>query len=136
MKVEPYLFFDGRCEEAINFYKNAIGAEVTSLMRFKDSPDPTMVHGGQDGNKVLHASLRIGETTVMASDGQNQGKPSFQGFGLSIAVKTEAETKKLFNAFAEGGRVELPLGKTFFSPSFGMVADRFGVMWMVFIPTM
>jgi len=136
MKVEPYLFFDGRCEEAIDFYKKAIGAEVTALVRFKDSPDPAMAHGSQDGNKVLHASLRIGETTVMASDGQNQGKPNFDGFGLSMAVKSEAETKKLFNALADGGRVNVPLGKTFFSPSFGMVFDRFGVMWMIFVPTM
>ena len=136
MQVEPYLFFDGRCEEALDFYKKAVGAQVTALIRFKESPDPTMVHGGQDGNKVLHAVFRIGDTTIMASDGRNQGKPNFQGFALSISVKTEAETKKFFNALAEGGRVEAPLGKTFFSPSFGMVVDRFGVFWMVLIPTM
>ena len=136
MQVEPYLFFDGRCEEALEFYKKAIGAEVTALIRFKDSPDPTMVHGGADPNKILHAVFPVGETTIMTSDGRNQGKPSFQGFALSIAVKTEAETKKLFNALAEGGRVEMPLGKTFFSPSFGMVVDRFGIMWMLLVPTM
>ncbi len=135
MKVEPYLFLDGRCEEALEFYKKAIGAEVTALIRFKDSPDPTMVHGGADPNKILHAVFRVGETTIMTSDGRNQGKPSFQGFALSIAVKTEAETKKLFNALAEGGRVEMPLAKTFFSPSFGMVVDRFGIMWMILVPT-
>ena len=95
-----------------------------------------MVHGGADPNKILHAVFRVGETTIMTSDGRNQGKPSFQGFALSIAVKTEAETKKLFNALAEGGRVEMPLGKTFFSPSFGMVVDRFGIMWMLLVPTM
>jgi len=136
MKVEPYLFFDGRCEEALNFYKKALGAEVIAMMRFKESPDPSMVHGGQDGNKILHALFRVGETTIMASDGENKGKPTFQGFGLSIAVKTHAETKKLFDALAEGGRVQLPLSKTFFSPSFGMVADRFGIMWMLIVPTM
>ena len=136
MQVEPYLFLDGRCEEALEFYKKALGAEVTALIRFKDSPDPTMVHGGADPNKILHAVFRVGETTIMTSDGRNQGKPSFQGFALSIAVKTEAETKKLFNALAEGGRVEMPLGKTFFSPSFGMVVDRFGIMWMLLVPTM
>jgi len=136
MQVEPYLFFDGRCEEALEFYKKALAAEVTALIRFKDSPDPTMVHGGADPNKILHAVFRVGETTIMTSDGRNQGKPSFQGFALSIAVKTEAETKKLFNALAEGGRVEMPLGKTFFSPSFGMVVDRFGIMWMLLVPTM
>ena len=136
MQVEPYLFFDGRCEEALEFYKKAIGAEVVAMIRFKESPDPSMVHGGQDGNKILHALFRVGESTIMASDGRNQGKPNFQGFGLSISVKTEAETKKLFNALAEGGRVEQPLTKTFFSPSFGMVADRFGIMWMLIVPTM
>jgi len=136
MQVEPYLFLDGRCEEALEFYKKAIGAEVTALIRFKDSPDPTMVHGGADPNKILHAVFRVGETTIMTSDGRNQGMPSFQGFALSIAVKTEAETKKLFNALAEGGRVEMPLTKTFFSPSFGMVVDRFGIMWMLIVPTM
>jgi PhnB protein len=136
MFVEPYLFFDGRCEEALDFYKKALRADVTALIRFKDSPDPTMVHGGQDPNKVLHAVFKVGETTIMCSDGRNQGKPKFEGFALSIAVKTEAESKTVFNALAEGGRVEMPLGKTFFSPSFGMVADRFGVFWMVLIPTM
>jgi PhnB protein len=135
MYVEPYLFLDGRCEEALDFYKKAIGAEVTALIRFKDSPDPTMVHGGADLNKILHAVFRVGETTIMTSDGRNQGKPNFQGFALSISVKTEAESKKLFNALAEGGRVEMPLAKTFFSPSFGMVADRFGIMWMLIVPT-
>ena len=135
MQVEPYLFFDGRCEEALEFYKKAIGAEVTALIRFKDSPDPTMVHGGADPNKILHAVFRVGETAIMTSDGRNQGKPSFQGFALSIAVKTEAETKKLFDALAQGGRVEMPLTKTFFSPSFGMVVDRFGIMWMILVPT-
>ena len=135
MYVEPYLFIDGRCEEALEFYKKAIGAEVTALIRFKDSPDPTMVYGGADPNKILHAVFRVGETTIMTSDGRNQGKPSFQGFALSIAVKTEAETKKLFDALAQGGRVEMPLTKTFFNPSFGMVVDRFGIMWMILVPT-
>ena len=105
-------------------------------MRFKESPDPTMVHGGADPNKILHAVFRVGETTIMTSDGRNQGKPNFQGFALSISVKTEVETKKFFNALAEGGRVEMPLTKTFYSPSFGMVVDRFGVMWMLIVATM
>ena len=135
MLVEPYLFFDGRCEEAIDFYKKAIGAQVTSLMRFKENPEPSANPPGA-GEKVMHASFRVGDTTIMASDGRNQGKPNFQGFALTIAVNTEAEAKKVFNVLADGGRVEMPLGKTFFSPSFGMLADRFGVNWMVIIPTM
>jgi PhnB protein len=133
MIVEPYLFFDGRCEEAIDFYKKALGAEVTSLIRFKESPEPAP-YGEPD--KIMHSSFRVGDTTIMASDGRCQGKPKFEGFALTIGVKTEAEAKRTFDGLANGGRIELPLGKTFFSPSFGMVADRFGIMWMVMIPTM
>jgi len=129
-QIEPYLFFDGRCDEALQFYRKALGAETTMLMRFKESPDQSHVPPG-GGEKVMHASFRIGEATMMASDGQCQGKPNFQGFALSLAVGTEAEADKRFNALAEGGQVQMPLGKTFFSPRFGMVTDRFGVSWMV-----
>jgi PhnB protein len=133
MQVQPYLFFDGRCEEALEFYRKALGAEVTMLMRFKESPEPHqpgMIPPGAE-NKVMHASFRLGEATVMASDGHCQGKPSFQGFSLSLTVPDEPRADKLFSALAEGGRVEMPLMKTFWSPRFGMVVDRFGVMWMV-----
>ena len=135
MQVQPYLFFDGRCEEAIEFYRRTFGAEVTMLMRFKDSPEPPqpgMVPPGSE-NKVMHASLRIGETTVMASDGRCLGQPSFQGFSLSIEAPNEAEADRLFASLAEGGQVQMPLAKTFFSPRFGMVADRFGVSWMIIV---
>jgi PhnB protein len=134
MQVEPYLFFDGRCEEAVTFYRATLGAEVMMLMRFKDSPDPQpgMTPPGAE-DKVMHASFRIGETTVMASDGRNQGQPSFQGFALSIRVPDEAEAERLFAALADGGQVQMPLTKTFFSPRFGMVADRFGVGWMIIV---
>jgi PhnB protein len=130
--VQPYLFFDGRCEEAIEFYHKTLGAEVTTLMRFKDSPDPGMSAPGA-GDKVLHASLRIGETTVLASDGRCEGHPSFQGFSLSLPVANEAEADRLFVALGDGGQVQMPLAKTFFSPRFGMVADRFGVSWMILV---
>jgi PhnB protein len=132
MGVEPYLFFDGRCEEAVEFYKRALGAEATMLMRYKDSPDPHppgMVPPGYE-NKVMHATLRIGDSVVMAAD-DCQGHSTFQGFGLALAPKTEAEAERLFAALADGGQVRLPLTKTFFSPRFGMVADRFGVLWMI-----
>ncbi|HEV2265289.1 MAG TPA: VOC family protein [Stellaceae bacterium] len=134
MQLQPYLFFDGRCDEALAFYKKAVGAEVTMLMRFKDNPEPTpgMTPPGAE-NKVMHAHVRIGDTEIMASDGQCQGKPNFQGFALSLNAKNEAEAKRLFDALADGGQVQMPLGKTFFSPSFGMVADRFGVSWMVVV---
>jgi PhnB protein len=133
MQVEPYLFFDGRCEEAVEFYRRALGAEVTMMMRFKDSPEPPppgSVPLGSD-NKVLHAALRIGGTTIMCSDGEAQGKPKFEGFSLSLTVADEAEAERLFTALADGGQVRMPLTKTFFSPRFGMVADRFGVGWMI-----
>ena len=133
MLVEPYLFFDGRCEEAIEFYKRAVGANVAMLVRFKDSPDPPppgMVPPGSE-NKVMHATLTIGESTVMASDGECGGKPSFQGFSLSLTVANEAEANRAFAALVDGGTVRMPLTKTFFSPRFGMLTDRFGVGWMV-----
>src|SRR5207249_2592397 len=131
--VQPYLSFDGRCEEALEFYRKALGAEVTTLLRFKDSPDPTLCATGS-GNKVMHASFRIGETTLMASDGRCGGHPSFQGFALSLSASTEAEADRLFGALANDGQVQMPLAKTFFSPRFGMVADRFGVSWMIIVP--
>ncbi len=133
MQVQPYLFFDGRCEEAVEFYRKALGAEVTMLMRFKDSPEPHqpgMVPPGSE-NKVMHATFRIGDATVMASDGRCQGRPTFQGFSLSIAAPDAAKADTLFASLAEGGQVQMPLTKTFWSPRFGMVADRFGVSWMI-----
>ncbi len=135
MLVQPYLFFDGRCEEALEFYRKTLGAEVRMLMRYKDSPEPPppgrLPPGSED--KVMHASLRIGETTVMASDGHCQGKPSFQGFSLSLTVPDDAQAGHVFAALSDGGKVQMPLGKTFFSSSFGMLIDRFGVMWMIIV---
>jgi PhnB protein len=135
MLIQPYLFFDGRAEEAAEFYRRALGAEVTMLLRFKDSPEPCqagMIPPGSE-DKVMHMSLRIGETVVMGSDGRCTGTPSFQGFALSLTAPDEAAADKLFAALGEGGQVQMPLGKTFFSPRFGMVADRFGVSWMVIV---
>jgi PhnB protein len=135
MEIQPYLFFDGRCEEALEFYRGAVGAEVTMLMRFKDSPEPPqpgMVPPGAE-KKVMHASFRIGDSTVLASDGRCLGQPSFQGFSLSLTVPNEAEAERLFASLADGGQVQTPLTKTFFSPRFGMVADRFGVPWMIYV---
>lgn len=130
--VQPYLFFNGRCEEALEFYREALGAEVEMLMRYKDSPEPPppgMLPPGFE-NKVMHSAFRIGGTSLMASDGCQQG-PSFGGFSLSLAVPTEAEANRAFSALAEGGQVQMPLTKTFWSPCFGMLTDRFGVGWMV-----
>jgi len=133
MRVETYLFFDGRCEEAIEFYKKVLGAEVTMLMRFKDSPEPPqpgMIPPGSE-NKIMHVSFRVGDTTVMASDGRCTGQANFQGFSLSLTVANEPEADRKFAALAEGGQVQMPMAKTFWSPRFGMVTDRFGVGWMV-----
>lgn len=132
MQVNPYLNFNGRCEEALDFYRSALGAEVTRLMRFKQSPEPGMVSPGSE-DKVMHASFRVGETTVMASDGRCQGSPIFQGISLSLTVHDDSEAERIFDALADGGQVQMPLTKTFFSSHFGMVADRFGVSWMVIV---
>lgn len=135
MNVQPYLFFDGRCEEAITFYRGALGAKVEMLMRFSDSPEPHqpgMVPPGAE-NKVMHASLRIGDATVLASDGRCGGQPEFRGMALSLTVADEAEADRAFAALAEGGQVQMPLSKTFFSRRFGMLADRFGVSWMIYV---
>jgi PhnB protein len=134
MTLEPYLFFDGRCEEAINFYRKALGAEVEMMMRFKDNPqpDPTMQSAAL-GEKVMHAKLRVGDATLYASDGRCQGKPTFSGFALTVMVNSLEEAQTLFAALGDGGQVQMPMGKTFFSPGFGMVADRFGVSWQVIV---
>lgn len=135
MLIQPYLFFDGRCEEASEFYQRKIGAEVTMLMRYKDGPQPPppgMIPPGAE-NKVMHMSMRIGDSTVLASDGNCTGKPDFQGFSLSLTAKDDAEAERMFAALADGGQVTMPLAKTFFSSRFGMLADRFGVGWMVYV---
>jgi PhnB protein len=135
MKVQPYLFFDGRCEEAFNFYKKVLGAQVEMMMRFKDSPEPAnpeMCPPGAD-DKIMHMSFRVGDTSIMASDGHCKGKPVFAGFSLSYTVASAQEADRVFAQLGEGGQVQMPLTKTFFSERFGMVADQFGVSWMVLV---
>lgn len=127
--IQPYLFFNGRCEEALEFYRKFLGAEVTALMRFKDSPEKSGVHNAE--NKIMHANFRIGDTQIMASDGSGDSGPVFEGFALTLNVNTEAEADRLFSALSDGGQVRMPLAKTFYSPRFGMVTDRFGVLWMI-----
>ena len=132
MAIEPYLFFNGRCEEAVEFYKKALGAEVLMLMRYKESPEPPppgMVPAGWD-NKIMHACMRIGNANVMASDGCSEAG-NFQGFSLSLLVADQAAAERAFAALSEMGQVQMPLGKTFWSSCFGMVTDRFGVGWMI-----
>jgi PhnB protein len=131
-KIQPYLFFGGRCEEAINFYKTALGAEVVMLMYYRESPEPPppgMLQAGFE-DKVMHATIRIGGAVIMASDGCDDTS-SFDGFRLSLALPNEAEAKRAFAGLSAGGEVQMPLAKTFWSPCFGMVTDRFGLGWMV-----
>jgi PhnB protein len=130
MTIQPYLFFEGRCDEAISFYRKAVDAEIAMLMRYKDAPQGNACPGATP-DKVMHATLRIGDATVMASDGNCSGKPNFEGFGLSLGAATDADANRLFGNLTEGGTVVTPLQKTFFASSFGMVRDRFGILWMV-----
>lgn len=134
MNIQPYLMFEGRCEEALEFYKKAAGAQVEMLMRYGESPEPT--HPGLPAgseNKVMHSSFRIGESTIMASDGLCNGKPVFGGFSLSLNLKNEAQADESFAALSAGGSVMMPLQKTFWSPRFGMLTDRFGIHWMIHV---
>jgi PhnB protein len=136
MQVSPYLFFDGRCDEALDFYGKALGAQVTMVMRFKESsepPPPGMLSPGYE-DKVMHASILVGGATVMASDGPCEGAPGLRGFSLSLTVPDEARADQVFAALADGGKVQRPLAETFWSPRFGMVTDRFGVLWMINVP--
>ena len=133
--IQPYLFFGGRCEEALNFYRAALGAEVGMVMRFKDSPEPPPPGKLQPGfeNKVMHSEFRVGDSLVMASDGCNE-ESSFSGFSLSISVAAETDARRIFSALSQGGSVTMPINKTFWSPAFGMLTDKFGIGWMVSVP--
>lgn len=130
--VEPYLFFNGNCEQAVEFYRKALGVEVEMIMRFKESPEapPPGTTPPNWGEKIMHTSFRVGTSRVMASDGCTT-TPGFSGFSLSVAFATEAEAKRAFTAMSEGGQITMPLGKTFWSPCFGMLTDRFGIGWMI-----
>jgi PhnB protein len=132
MSIQPYLFFNGKCEEAIAFYKKALGAKDVMLMRFKDAPDQSMVQPGM-GDKIMHARLDIGGAAVLLSDGMCNGEQKFDGFSLSYTAADPEEAARRFNALADGGQIRMPLDKTFFSPCFGIVADKFGVGWMVYV---
>ena len=130
MQVQPYLFFNGRCEEALAFYRDALGAKVDMLMRFKDAPEQSGAPAG-NGDKVMHASFHVGDSLLMASDGMADGTTEFKGFSLSLNYADVDEARRAFDALAQGGRVVMPLDKTFFATIFGMASDRFGVQWMV-----
>ena len=140
MKVQSYLSFEGRCDEAIAFYKKALGAEVVQLMRYSDAPEMPAgeaeagcAGGMPAADKVMHSVLRIGETELMASDGRCSGQAEFKSIMLALSASTEAEARQWFGALADGGQVMQPLTPTFFSSSFGMLTDRFGIGWMLVV---
>jgi PhnB protein len=133
MQIQPYLFMEGRAEEAIEFWHKAIGAEVQMMLRYKDCPEKDKMPVQQPDDKVMHASLKIGDSVMLVSDGGCSGQANPQGFGLTLGARDESEAQRLFTALSNGGKVQMPLGKTFFSPAFGMVADKFGIMWMVIV---
>ena len=136
MQIQPYVFFEGRCEEALMFYRDMLGAEITQLMRYSDSPAPPppgMLPPGSE-NRIMHASMRIGDSTVMVSDGNCSGTTGFSGFSLALNAASDAEAERLFAALAEGGQIRMPMAPTFFSSRFGMLADRYGLGWMVLVP--
>jgi len=135
MLIQPYLFFEGRCDEAIEFYRKAVGAEVVMLMRYKDCPDPAQCKP-ETLDKVMHAAFKVGDSVVLASDGYcNEADRKFEGFSLTLNVQSDADAQRYFAALSEGGKVTMPMDKTFFASSFGMLHDRFGVGWMVIKPT-
>lgn len=140
MQVQPYLYFEGRAEEALGFYQKTLGAQVDVMMRMSEAPPEAQTPGQgcrgdiDTSNKILHASFRVGDTTVMASDGMCSGTANFQGFALTLTVADDAEAAQKFALLAEGGEVQMPVDKTFFASSFGMVKDRFGVLWIVIAP--
>jgi PhnB protein len=131
MKIEPYLFFEGRSEEAIEFYKSAVGAKVNRLVRFKDSPEEHAQPATDCGNKVMHASLTIGETEMFLTDGHCRGNPVFSGITLSLTAASDSEAERIFTGLSAGGHVSMPLTNTFFARKFAMLTDRFGVAWMI-----
>jgi PhnB protein len=137
MKIDAYISFEGRCEEAINFYRQALGAQVAMLLRFKEAPPEAQANMTPGtGEKIMHATLGIGESTLLMSDGMCTGKGVFKGVSLSLTVQDEDEAQRRYAALAEGGQAQLPLHKSFFARSFGMVADRFGVQWMIIAPVL
>jgi PhnB protein len=136
MNVQPYLFFEGRAEEALAFYTRALGTKVDMLMRNREAPEPPppgMLPPGSE-NKVMHASFRVGDTDIMLSDGRCSGTTKFEGFSLSITAPDETAARRMFDALSSDGHVTMPIGKTFWSPCFGMLKDRFGVGWMITVP--
>lgn len=136
MSIQPYLFFDGRCEEAAEFYGKVLGAQVLMKMRFSDSPAPQPPGSVPPGSehKIMHMAMKIGDSELLASDGHCGGQASFQGFSLSFTAPDDQAARRIFGDLAEGGQVQMPLTKTFFASTFGMVADRFGVSWMIITP--
>ena len=135
MDVQPYLSFEGRAQEALDFYKSAVGATVDVIMHFKDAPPEVQAQMSPDSReKIMHAAFRLGDTQLFASDGRCTGKASFSGVSLTINAASNEEAEKLFGALGKGGQVTMPMSETFFAYRFGILADKFGVNWMILYP--
>lgn len=134
MHVQPYLFFNGRCEEALDYYEKHLGAKINAKMRYSDAPPSDRPSSDASGEHIMYSNFTLGDTVLMASDDCVNADVKFQGFSLSLTMSSKDEADRAFNALADGGTVHAPLGQTFFSPYFGMVVDRFGISWMVIIP--
>ena len=130
MHINPYLIFDGRCEEAFRFYEKCFKGKIIAMLTHKGTPAEAHVPAAWI-DKILHARLDIGDQVLMASDAPPGRYEKPAGFSVSLQVKDPAEAERLFNALAEKGEIRMPLEKTFWSPRFGMLVDRFGIPWMI-----
>lgn len=134
--IDAYLNFDGNCAEAMRFYEKTLGGKLEMMMKLSESPDPAMCAPAdappEVANRILHASLLVGQHRLLASDTM-PGQPyeGMKGFGLALSFPTVDEARKVFDAFATGGRVDMPLSPTFWAEAFGSVVDRFGTCWLV-----
>jgi PhnB protein len=133
MPVQPYLFFEGRCQEAIDFYTDALGATTLMRMTYGESPVPTS-QPPENADRIMHATIRVGDGEILLSDGHMAHPAAFQGFGLTLTAADDNEARRFFTRLAEHGTISMPLSETFFASAFGMVIDRFGVLWMIMVP--
>ena len=130
MQLNPYLFFNGQCEEAFKFYADCLGGQIEAMMSHAGTPAEEHVPA-EWRDKIMHARLSVGDQVLMASDAPPEHYQKPQGFSVSIGIKDPAEAERIFNALAENGTVQMPLQQTFWARSFGMCVDRFGIPWMI-----
>lgn len=133
--TKPYLYLSGQCDEALAFYQQHLGATISMLIRFNESPKPlpTDLPDGYE-DKVMHCEFSVGDMSIMASDGCKESTGEFRGFSLTLTIADEAYARQAFQALSEGGEVNMPLSETFWSPLYGQVTDKFGISWMIMLP--